>query len=125
MCLFAPTAALLQVGSSLDSGSSYLTAILGISIVSLVVAVLFSRYVLGQDAGTAQMQKISNAIKEGAEAFLRRQNKTIVILAAILAVIIYAGYAVFKSDAALALRMTISFVIGAVCSLAAGFSGMW
>src|SRR5712692_2659614 len=42
-----------------------------------------------------------------------------------LAVIIYLGYLIGKGDSALAMRMTISFVIGAACSLAAGFSGMW
>ncbi len=117
MSFFVP-AALLQ-------GTGYLSIVLSISVLSLLVAVLFSRYVLKQDTGTAQMQTISNAIKEGAEAFLRRQNKTIIILALALAVIIYLGYLIGKGDSALAMRMTISFVIGAACSLAAGFSGMW
>ena len=125
MPLFAPPAMLLQVGAAGDSGVAYLAVVLGISVVSLLVAVGFSRYVLAQDIGTAQMQKISNAIKEGAEAFLRRQNKTIILLALVLAVVIYFGYAFGKGDPALALRMTISFVIGSLCSLAAGFSGMW
>jgi K(+)-stimulated pyrophosphate-energized sodium pump len=35
------------------------------------------------------MQEISNAIKEGAEAFLRRQNRTIGLLAILLAVVIF------------------------------------
>src|SRR5579884_2593081 len=125
MAFCAPAAILLQTGALGDSGASYLAAVIGISVLSLLVAAFFSRYVLGQDTGTAQMQKISNAIKEGAEAFLRRQNKTIIILALVLAVIIYLGYAFGKGDATLALRMTISFVIGSLCSLAAGFSGMW
>src|SRR5262245_10045192 len=103
MVLFVP-AVLLQV----ETG--YLSIVLSISVLSLLVAVLFSRYVLKQDTGTAQMQTISNAIKEGAEAFLRRQNKTIIILALALAVIIYLGYAFGKGDSALAMRMTISFV---------------
>ncbi|MBI3696695.1 MAG: sodium-translocating pyrophosphatase [Acidobacteria bacterium] len=108
-----------------ESGQNYLILVLGISVLSLLVALLFSHYVLSQDSGTAQMQKISNAIKEGAEAFLRRQNKTIVVLALALAVVIYLGYSLGKGDATLAFRMTASFVIGAVCSLVAGFSGMW
>ncbi len=120
-----PAALLLQMSTESAEGSHYLWLVLAISVLSLLVAVLFSRYVLAQDAGTPQMQKISNAIKEGAEAFLRRQNQTIIYLAVVLAVIIYAGYAVGKGDATLALRMTISFVIGAACSLVAGFSGMW
>ena len=120
-----PAALLLQMSMESAEGSRYLWLVLAISVLSLLVAVLFSRYVLAQDTGTPQMQKISNAIKEGAEAFLRRQNQTIIYLAVVLAVIIYAGYAVGKGDSTLALRMTISFVIGAACSLVAGFSGMW
>src|SRR5712692_6244172 len=112
MSFFVP-AALLQVGATSGVGPGYLTLVLSISVLSLLVAVLFSRYVLKQDTGTPQMQTISNAIKEGAEAFLRRQNKTIIILALALAVIIYLGYSFGKGDATLAMRMTISFVIGA------------
>jgi K(+)-stimulated pyrophosphate-energized sodium pump len=107
-------------------GGGYLSAVILISLLSLGMAALFVRFVLGQDTGTAEMQKISNAIKEGAEAFLRRQNKTILILAALLAVVIYAGYALGKpEEPELAFRMTVSFVAGALCSVAAGFSGMW
>ncbi|MGH9627310.1 MAG: sodium-translocating pyrophosphatase, partial [Bryobacteraceae bacterium] len=108
-----------------DTGATYLLITLAISVLSLLIAVLFSKFVISQDNGTAQMQKISNAIKSGAEAFLRRQNMTIIMFSVALAVIIYLGYLLGKGDSQLAVRMTISFVIGAVCSLAAGFSGMW
>jgi len=115
----------LQAGAADQAGHGYLYAVLGISLLSLVVAYLFARYVLAQDTGSAEMQKISNAIRKGAEAFLRRQYVTIVTLAVALAVVIYLGYFFGKSDATLAVRMTISFVMGAICSLAAGFCGMW
>ncbi|HCC57529.1 MAG TPA: sodium-translocating pyrophosphatase, partial [Solibacterales bacterium] len=97
-------------------GQNYLLAVLGISVLSLLVAGLLARYVISQDTGTAQMQRISNAIRQGAEAFMRRQNKTILILAAVLAVIIFLGYYFGKGDSLLARRMTISFVAGALCS---------
>src|SRR6266849_7549519 len=100
-----PAALLLQMSMESAEGSRYLLLVLGISVLSLLVAVLFSRYVLAQDTGTPQMQKISNAIKEGAEAFLRRQNKTILGLALVLAIIIYLGYYLGKGDATLATRM--------------------
>jgi K(+)-stimulated pyrophosphate-energized sodium pump len=120
------TPALWLQAAEAAEGGGYLSAVIFISLLSLGMAALFVRFVLGQDVGTAEMQKISNAIKEGAEAFLRRQNTTILILAALLAVVIYAGYALGKpEEPELALRMTISFVAGALCSVAAGFSGMW
>jgi len=115
----------LQAGAVEESGSGYLHLVLAISVLSLAVAFLFARSVIAKDTGTADMRKISDAIRQGAEAFLRRQNTTIVSLAAVLAVVIYLGYAFGKGDSALAVRMTISFVVGALCSLAAGFCGMW
>ena len=118
-------ALLLQSSVPMDEGHGYMVLILGISILCLFVAFLFARHVVGQDAGTAQMQKISNAIKAGAEAFLNRQYKTIIVLAAVLALIIYLGYFFGKRDSLLSFRMTLSFVLGAICSLAAGFCGMW
>ncbi len=115
----------LQASESAGSGQQYLVAVLGISILSLLVAAGLSKYVIGQDTGTPQMRKISNAIKQGAEAFMKRQNRTILSLALVLAIIIYLGYWFGKGDSTLAVRMTISFVAGALCSTLAGFSGMW
>ena len=54
-----------------------LPLILTFSIGSLFVAGFLTSWVLKKDTGTAPMRAISDAIKEGAEAFLRRQNTTI------------------------------------------------
>src|SRR5262245_38758368 len=118
--------ALLLQASGSEEGQTYLVITLVISILSLLVAAGFAKYVMAQDTGTADMQKVSNAIKEGAEAFLKRQNTTILGLTVVLAVLIFIGYKVGKpDDPHIALRMTFSFAIGAICSVAAGFSGMW
>ncbi len=122
--LLAP-ALWLQAGGPAGNGQEYLLAVLGISVLSLAVAVALAKHVIGQDTGTPQMQKISNAIKQGAEAFLKRQNQTILLLSLVLAVVIYLGYFFGKHDSTLAMRMTVSFVAGALCSTLAGFSGMW
>ncbi len=110
-----------------------LTLILGISVVGLLFAVYLIRDVLKRDTGTPAMQEISNAIKSGAEAFLRRQNKTIAYLSVALAALIYILYAFVRahnehdpaSQSDLALWTTLSFVLGAACSVAAGYMGMW
>ncbi len=126
MQLFACRLALyLQMSEPAGGGHGYLLTVLGISILSLVVAAALSRYVVSQDTGTPQMQRISNAIRQGAEAFLRRQNKTILGLSLVLAILIFLGYMFGKGNQELALRMTVSFVAGALCSTLAGFSGMW
>ena len=46
------------------------------------------RDVLGRDTGTPEMQEIASTIVEGASAFLRRQYRTIAVLAAVSAVLI-------------------------------------
>src|SRR2546422_160213 len=51
-----------------------------ISVLSLGFAVVLARQVLAADEGTPEMQTIAGAIKEGAEAFLRRQNRTIFLI---------------------------------------------
>src|SRR3990172_6301018 len=91
------------------------------------------RDVLRRDTGSAAMREISDAIRQGAEAFLRRQNRTIVYLATALAAIIYILYAFVRthnvndpaSPGNLALWTTLSFIFGAACSVAAGYMGMW
>ena len=110
-----------------------LTLILGISVFGLLFALYLVRNVMRRGTGTDRMQEISNAIKQGAEAFLRRQNKTIATLAFALACLIYILYAFVRketgndpaSPAVLALWTTISFALGAACSVAAGYMGMW
>src|SRR5215467_13158256 len=110
-----------------------LNLILGISFLGLLFAFYLIRDVLKRDTGTAEMRAISDAIKAGAEAFLRRQNRTIAYLATALAAIIYILYAFVRthnehdpaSPGDLALWTTLSFILGAACSVAAGYMGMW
>jgi len=102
----------------------HLPVILLISVFSLVVAFLLARQVLRADTGTSEMQVIANAIKEGAEAFLRRQYKTIYGISALAAVIIFVLYAI-RGEYGLAWKTTVGFLTGAICSGLAGFIGMF
>jgi K(+)-stimulated pyrophosphate-energized sodium pump len=102
-----------------------LPIIFACSVMGLLVAWALARWVLGKDTGTAAMKAISDAIKEGAEAFLRRQNRTIAAFAVVLAGVIFLLYAFAKGDTRLALTTTISFLLGAACSVVAGYIGMW
>src|SRR5436309_4013580 len=106
--------------------------VLGLSVVALAVAWGLRGYVLRQDNGTPDMRKISDAIQEGAEAFLRRQYRTIGLLSIALGALIYVLYAFFRSPhpdepaaATLALTTTLSFLFGAFCSGVAGLVGMY
>src|SRR3989337_2624140 len=107
--------------------------VIAISCFSLLFALYLARYVVQRDVGTDKMQEISNAIKEGAEAFLSRQNRTIVSLAAVLAVLIFVLYAFVRTPSPadpvppvqMAFWTTLAFVLGALCSVIAGYIGMW
>ena len=107
--------------------------VIGVSFCSLLFAGYLARYVLRHDSGTQGMQEISNAIKEGAEAFLKRQNRTIILLAGLLALLIFVLYGYVRSPnpadpvppLELAFWTTLSFVLGALCSVIAGYVGMW
>jgi len=111
-----------------------LPLILFFSVGSLFVAGYLISWVLKRDTGSPAMQAISNAIKEGAEAFLRRQNGTILLLAGLLAGVIFFLYGFVRSHhdfdpvptaLLLAFWTTLSFVLGAACSVIAGYIGMW
>jgi K(+)-stimulated pyrophosphate-energized sodium pump len=100
-----------------------LALIFGISLLALVFAFYLAIYVMRQDTGTDKMRAISDAIKEGAEAFLRRQNKTIAILSVVFAIALYAFYASHKGHE-LAWKITLGFLAGALSSALAGLIGM-
>src|ERR1700742_881213 len=108
-----------------SSDTIWLWIALAIGVLALLVALLIARSVIAGDTGTADMRAISDAIREGAEAFLARQYRTIGIIAVVLAVIVFLGYHASPRTAPLALRTVISFLVGATCSGIAGFTGMY
>jgi K(+)-stimulated pyrophosphate-energized sodium pump len=107
--------------------------VLLISVFSLAFAVYLAQLVLAKDTGTEAMQRISDAIREGAEAFLSRQNRTIASIAVIVAVLIFLLYAFVRQPSpvdpvpplSMAFWTTFSFLFGATCSVIAGYVGMW
>ena len=76
--------------------------------------------VVRQDKGTAKMQEIAGAIREGALAFLSRQYRTIAILAVVAAVAL--AFTAKKGDG---IYVAIAFVSGAALSAISGFIGMY
>jgi K(+)-stimulated pyrophosphate-energized sodium pump len=107
--------------------------VIAVSFLSLVFAIYLARWVLARDTGTPKMREISDAIKEGAEAFLSRQNRTIILMSAVLAAVIFFLYAYVRAPSPadpvapvqMAFWTTFSFVLGALCSVIAGYIGMW
>ena len=106
-------------------GSTFLWIAMLAGLLGLVFALFLARSVLAFDTGTAEMRLISNAIREGAEAFMSRQYTTIAALAVVLAIALFVGYKFSDFTAPLAGKVVISFLIGAICSGFAGYTGMF
>jgi K(+)-stimulated pyrophosphate-energized sodium pump len=104
-----------------------LVLVFGISIFGLLFAAYLTRYVLGQPTGTEKMREISNAIKEGANAFMKRQYITIAVLSLVVTLLIFGVYSLFPMPKYpdYAWKTALSFIIGAICSGIAGFVGMY
>ncbi len=101
-----------------------LILVLIICVLALVFAYFLTKQVLSKDTGSEVMQEVSNAIKVGAEAFIKRQYLTIGALTIVLAIIIFITYFIIgKTD--LGWRTSVSFLFGAVSSAMAGIVGMW
>src|SRR5262249_45168405 len=96
----------------------YMTAlwlIVACGALSILYAIWAIRSVLAADAGNPRMQEISAAVREGAQAYLKRQYTTIGIVGIVIFLIV--GYF-------LGWLVAVGFAIGAVLSGAAGFIGM-
>src|SRR2546422_11194864 len=97
------------------SAEGWVWFVMLVSAGALLMAVLFTREVLGADTGTAAMQESAAAIKEGAEAFLRRHYSTIYMLSLALAAGIFFFYPSSKGITR-AWKTTAAFSAGAVSS---------
>jgi len=103
-----------------------------------VAAVLFALYlardVLSRDKGPQAMQDVGDIIREGADAFVKRQYTTIGVLALAAAVVIGIVIALVENKsvadvpalagAPIGILTAIAFLVGAGCSMASGIIGM-
>ena len=97
-----------------------LWAVLGTAVLGLLYAAILVVQVLGEDAGTPEMQKISTAIRVGANAYLNRQFRTILFLILLLTAALYFT----AGEQHVALGRSLAFLMGSIFSAIVGFSGM-
>jgi K(+)-stimulated pyrophosphate-energized sodium pump len=92
-----------------------LWAIVACGALALVYAAYTIRSVMSADAGSARMQEIAAAIREGAQAYLNRQYRTIAIV----------GFVIFLAAwLLLGPLVAIGYLIGSILSGLAGYIGM-
>lgn len=94
-----------------------------ISFVGLAVAYVFARNVLQSEQGSEKKREVALAIRQGAEAFLKRQYTTIGLIVFLISVFIVVLYAWF-GNLILGLKTAGAFIAGACASGLAGFIGM-
>ncbi|MBP5403779.1 MAG: sodium-translocating pyrophosphatase [Elusimicrobiaceae bacterium] len=127
--------------SSLRPFEQYaLFGVLAIAIAGLLYALFLRRQVMNEDAGSAKMQEVWSAIREGANAYLKRQLKTILPLIGLLTVCLFlsvyivpvsqdsmerfAGLDASTIKLIAAFGRAGAFILGAVFSLLVGQLGM-
>ncbi len=94
-------------------GVVYFTPIAGL--IAVLFAVTLIRRINAFSPGNEKMQEISRAVQEGAMAFLKREYSFLVVFVAVMFVVL--GFARGWVTAG-------CFVVGAFCSVMAGFVGM-
>jgi len=114
--------------------------VLGIAFFGLAYALMLRRQVMAHDKGTERMQVVWGAISEGADAYLKRQLKTIIPLIFLFTVILFfsvyivppteesklrfAGHSEESLKLIIGFGRAIAFVMGACFSLMVGQFGM-
>ncbi len=94
---------------------NYLTLSLAAGALAVLYGLFQSQRIVRLPTGTSDMNGISQAIAEGASAFLRRQYQTVAGLAFVITVVLWV---------LLGWLSALGFAVGAVCSAIAGFIGM-
>ncbi len=93
-------------------------------VIALLFAVYLTKKITRVAPGNEKMQEISSAIHEGAMAFLFREYKTLGIFIIVVAIFIVVVGILTPGAESLQPQTAIAFIIGAICSVAAGYIGM-
>jgi len=98
------------------------------AMISLLVGFYLYYYVNKQSSGTERMREISEAIKEGADAFLKREYTILAIFVFIVAILlgIFLPKPLWDAEVNLVdnFSLALAYMFGAFCSALAGFFGM-
>ncbi len=94
------------------------------AILALGYAGAQSYLVIRAEEGTEKMREISRAIREGAQAFLSREYKTVFLVGTVITILIALGLYT-SSNPFESLKLALGFAVGAAGSALAGYVGMY
>jgi K(+)-stimulated pyrophosphate-energized sodium pump len=98
----------------------FLEIIIAISLVGIFFGLYLAKYVLSQKMPKGEAQEVSKAIQSGANAYLKRQFKTILPLILLITAFLY----LTSPEKSLAIPRAIAFILGAFFSALVGTVGM-
>jgi len=90
-------------------------------VIGLIYAFLAALSTLKRDPGTGLIKEASDAVREGAEAFLKSEYKILAIFVIVVAIVLLV---VGKISPSMSPWTAFAFVLGALSSMAAGYAGM-
>ena len=96
------------------------------ALISILVGLYYYRYVEKQDSGTERMREISDAIKEGARAFIRREYTVLFMFVGVVSVLllIFLPTPIWTGNVLKNITVTLSYVFGSSFSALAGYLGL-
>src|SRR3972149_10093306 len=97
------------------------------ALISILAGLYFYRYVDKQDSGTERMKEISLAIKEGSQAFLKREYTILAIFVIVVGTLIgiFLPLPIWTNANPIQnLSLSLAYFFGAFCSALAGYFGM-
>jgi K(+)-stimulated pyrophosphate-energized sodium pump len=92
-------------------------------LISIAFAVYLFFYVSKQESGTPRMEEISEAIREGATAYLKRQNMTLAVFVLVMATILGVVFG-YINGISHGISIALAYILGSVCTSIAAYLGM-
>jgi K(+)-stimulated pyrophosphate-energized sodium pump len=96
------------------------------AVISIIVGLAFYRYVEKQDSGNEKMREISDAIRQGARAFLKREYTVLFMFVAVISVLllIFLPTPIWAGNPLKNVSITLAYIFGSSFSALAGYLGL-
>jgi K(+)-stimulated pyrophosphate-energized sodium pump len=96
------------------------------AVISILAGLYFYRYVEKQDSGNERMREISDAIKDGAAAFIKREYTTLAIFVAVVSLLMgmFLPTPIWTGEPLKNVALMLAYIFGSACSALAGYLGL-